>query len=174
MQRPGRPDGAARLPSCLRDISGRLQYAMSSRLASTGPTTAGPKPTRNLNGKPCRTAVNRCRPGETGQGVTARALASRPGALLPDEPCQTSIYWGHSFLDLFRTAAEAARQCWSRSRTRFLSRFDRDCDRGGKVEMDEAPADLTASERFEKIFRIRTGADGGWAISQPAGRRSLL
>jgi hypothetical protein len=31
--------------------------------------------------------------------------------------------------------------------------------------MDEAPTDLTASERFEKIFRIRTLADGGWAIS---------
>ena len=43
---------------------------------------------------------------------------------------------------------------------------------GGKVQMDEAPTDLTASERFENIFRIRALADGGWGISQPAGQRS--
>jgi ABC-type hemin transport system ATPase subunit len=33
----------------------------------------------------------------------------------------------------------------------------------GKVQMDEAPADLMASERFEQIFRIRA-AESGWAI----------
>jgi hypothetical protein len=39
-----------------------------------------------------------------------------------------------------------------------------------KVQMNETPADLVASERFEDILRIRA-ANGGWAI-RPADRQS--
>ena len=52
-----------------------------------------------------------------------------------------------------------------------LDRFDRALlIADGEVQMDEAPADLVASERFEEIFRI-TAAPGGWAI-RPADRQS--
>ena len=42
----------------------------------------------------------------------------------------------------------------------------------GQVQMDEAPASLMASERFENCFRIRQSS-GGWTITQPEGRQSL-
>ena len=40
----------------------------------------------------------------------------------------------------------------------------------GRVQINETPADLMASERFEHLFRI-TAAQGGWAI-RPADRQS--
>jgi ABC-type hemin transport system ATPase subunit len=52
-----------------------------------------------------------------------------------------------------------------------LDRFDRALLLAdGTVRMDEAPADLVASERFESIFRI-TAATGAWSI-RPADRQS--
>ena len=35
----------------------------------------------------------------------------------------------------------------------------------GRLQMDEAPARMMPSERFEEIFRVRASTDGGWMIS---------
>lgn len=112
--------------------------------------------------------VNRLSTGERARVLTARALAARPALLLLDEPLSNlDPYWVLRFLELFRAAADSGQAVLvALHDLSLLSRFDRALlIAGGKIEMDEAPADLTASERFEKIFRIRAVADGGWAIS---------
>ena len=42
----------------------------------------------------------------------------------------------------------------------------------GRVQMDEKPADLVASERFGAVFRIREDADGNLEIRQAGDRQS--
>ena len=105
----------------------------------------------------------------------ARALAPRPLVLLLDEPLSNlDPYWVLRFLELLRTAAEAQGQAVlvSLHDLALLPRFDRALlVAGGKLQMDEAPADLKASERFEDIFQVREGADGGWTIRTQAGPR---
>ena len=117
--------------------------------------------------------VNQLSTGERARVLTARALAARPAVLLLDEPLSNlDPYWVLRFLEIFRLAAGTGQavlvalhdlgQLHHFSRAVLIA--------NGEVQMDETPADLMASERFEAIFRIRS-ADGGWEIRQ-GGRRS--
>jgi iron complex transport system ATP-binding protein len=112
--------------------------------------------------------VNRLSTGERARVLAARALAAGPAVLLLDEPLSNlDPYWVLRFLDLFRTAAGSGQAVLvALHDLSLLSRFDRALlIADGKIQMDEAPADLMASERFEEIFRVRASADGGWMIS---------
>lgn len=119
--------------------------------------------------------VNRLSTGERARVLTARALAAQSRVLLFDEPLSNlDPYWVLRFLDIFRsTAASGQVVLVALHDLGQLAQFDRALLIGdGKVQMDEAPADLMASERFETCFRIRQSR-GGWTIRQPAGQQSL-
>ena len=110
--------------------------------------------------------VNRLSTGERARVLTARALAARSRTLLFDEPLSNlDPYWVLRFVDLFESAARSGQAVLvalhDLSQLRHFDRALLIAD--GKVQMDEAPAGLIASERFQKIFRIQA-ADGGWAI----------
>lgn len=110
--------------------------------------------------------VNRLSMGERARVLTARALAARSRVLLFDEPLSNlDPYWVLRFVDLFESAARSGQAVLvalhDLSQLRHFDRALLIAD--GKVQMDEAPAGLIASERFQKIFRIQA-ANGGWAI----------
>jgi iron complex transport system ATP-binding protein len=110
--------------------------------------------------------VNRLSTGERTRVLTARALAASPAILLLDEPLSNlDPYWVLRFLDIFATAAQSSQTVLvALHDLSQLRHFDRALLIGdGKLQMDEAPADLVASERFQQLFRIQA-ADGGWAI----------
>ena len=118
--------------------------------------------------------VNRLSTGERARVLTARALAARSRVLLFDEPLSNlDPYWVLRFLDIFRDAASKGQAVLvALHDLSQIHHFDRTLlIADGKVQMDEAPADLVASERFEALFRIRR-ANGGWKIRQPADRQS--
>jgi iron complex transport system ATP-binding protein len=117
--------------------------------------------------------INHLSTGERARVLTARALAAHPKVLLLDEPLSNlDPYWVLRFLDIFHAAVASDQavlvalhdlaQLHHFSRALLISE--------GKVQMDEVPASLTASERFEETFRI-CSVDGGWAI-RPADQRS--
>ena len=114
--------------------------------------------------------------GERTRVLIARAFASRPRVLVLDEPLSNlDPYWVIRFLDIFRaTAASGQTLLIALHDLTQLPHFDRALlIAGGKVQMDETPASLLASERFGEIFRIREGADGQWLVRQPEDRQSL-
>lgn len=124
-----------------------------------------------LGGKP----VNRLSTGERARVLAARALAARPKVLLLDEPLSNlDPYWVLRFLDIFREAARDGQTLLvALHDLNQLHLFDRALlIAEGQVQMDEAPAGLVDSERFETCFRIRPSA-GGWMIRKPAGPQSL-
>ena len=105
----------------------------------------------------------------------ARALAARAQLLLLDEPLSNlDPYWVLRFLDIFREiAASGASVLVALHDLTQLDRFDRALlISDGRIQMDEAPADLVASERFSEIFRIARAGDR-WSIRRPVDPLSL-
>lgn len=118
--------------------------------------------------------VNRLSTGERARVLTARALAARPHILLLDEPLSNlDPYWVLRIMAILETAAQSGQivlaalhdlsQLHHFSRALLIA--------GGKVQTDEAPASLMASERFKEVFRIEA-ASGGWAIRREDRRSS--
>lgn len=117
--------------------------------------------------------INRLSTGERTRFMLARAMAARPRLLLLDEPfANLEPYWVLGLAAILRDLATGGTLVMvALHDLHLLDRFDRALlIAEGRVQMDEAPADLIASERFENIFRI-AAAPGGWTI-RPADRRS--
>ena len=119
--------------------------------------------------------INRLSTGERARVLMARALAARPQLLLLDEPLSNlDPYWVLRFLDMLREVAASGKSVLvALHDLTQLDRFDRALlISDGRIQMDEAPADLVGSERFSEIFRIDR-AGSRWTIRKPADPRSL-
>ena len=119
--------------------------------------------------------VDRVSTGERARVLMARSLAARARLLLLDEPLSNlDPYWVLRFLDILRDLAASGQSLLvAMHDLAHLDRFDRALlVADGRIQMDEAPADLMASQRFADIFRIDPDLAGGWKV-RPADRRSL-
>lgn len=110
--------------------------------------------------------VNRLSTGERARVLTARALAAKSRVLLLDEPLSNlDPYWVLRFIHLFEGAAASGQvvlvALHDLSQLRHFRRALLIAD--GKIQMDEAPAGMIASERFQEVFRIQP-ANGSWEI----------
>ena len=96
--------------------------------------------------------VNRLSTGERTRVLLARAMAARPKLLLLDEPfANLEPYWVLRLGAILRGLADGGTLVLvALHDLHQLQRFDRALlIADGAVQMDEAPASLMASERFE-------------------------
>ncbi len=119
--------------------------------------------------------VNRLSTGERARVLTARALAAKSRVLLLDEPLSNlDPYWVLRFIHLFEAAAASGQvvlvALHDLSQLRHFRRALLIAD--GKIQMDEAPAGMIASERFQEVFRIQP-ANGSWA-DQALGGSAIM